>query len=483
MRILSPAFLLFGLIAIAAWRLHGHKHYRVAVLTALNAYFLWSYAPNPLALVPLALFVVQGYLLVRLMQTWPRRWLLLVSVTAYVLLFAHLRRYALVSGLMPLPGPYVTVGLSYILFRALHVMIDAQSGLPVERLGLVRWFNYTCGFLSFVSGPIQRYEDFVAQEEHAGRTPLDVPELHEGLSRISHGLVKLTLVEFFVRDAHRRSVVLIEKMLSGKTTSSQLPLWVIVAAACFAFTVYLYVNFSGYMDVVIGLGRLMGFDLPENFDKPFLATSFLELWSRWHITLSEWFKTYTFNPIVTSLARKYPKPTLMPYFGVLGFLVAFFVMGVWHGTSKLFLFYGLFLGLGVSGNKLYEVLLRKKLGKKRHRALMKHKLYCAVTNGMTIAYFAAALVCFWRPWKELVAMVVGLGALGTALVMVVLLVSSIAIMSLLRLGSLVATKLPLERIAANLFAQRTYMGLKVFWLLLYFALSASDAPPFVYEEF
>src|SRR3546814_7265352 len=108
------------------------------------------------------------------------------------------------------------------------------------------------------------------------------------------------------------------------------------------------------MGVAIGLGRLLGIAIPENFNRPELARNFLEFWSRWHITLSDWFKFYVFNPVTKELLRIADRPTLTPWLGAVGFFLTFFVMGVWHGTSATFVVYGLLLGLGVSLNKRSE---------------------------------------------------------------------------------------------------------------------------------
>src|SRR3546814_9533403 len=105
------------------------------------------------------------------------------------------------------------------------------------------------------------------------------------------------------------------------------------------------------MGVAIGLGRLLGIAIPENFNRPELARNFLEFWSRWHITLSDWFKFYVFNPVTKELLRIADRPTLTPWLGAVGFFLTFFVMGVWHGTSATFVVYGLLLGLGVSLNR------------------------------------------------------------------------------------------------------------------------------------
>jgi D-alanyl-lipoteichoic acid acyltransferase DltB (MBOAT superfamily) len=89
---------------------------------------------------------------------------------------------------------------------------------------------------------------------------------------------------------------------------------ILVAAS---YPLYLYSNFSGYIDVVIGIARFLRMRLPENFNRPFSSDNFLNFWSRWHITLSEWLKTYVHNPLLLNLMRRYPAPGLQAFWGVL----------------------------------------------------------------------------------------------------------------------------------------------------------------------
>src|SRR5208283_1744431 len=112
------------------------------------------------------------------------------------------------------------------------------------------------------------------------------------------------------------------------------PLWLKLFAAFRLAAVYpffLYANFSGYIDIVIALARLMRVRLPENFDRPFAASSVMEFWNRWHMTLSTWLKTYVYNPLLLILMRRFQaSPGIHPVLGVVCFFVTFFLIGVWH---------------------------------------------------------------------------------------------------------------------------------------------------------
>jgi D-alanyl-lipoteichoic acid acyltransferase DltB (MBOAT superfamily) len=185
------------------------------------------------------------------------------------------------------------------------------------------------------------------------------------------------------------------------------------SAVASLYTVYLYFNFSGYMDIVIGAGALLGQSLPENFDKPFLARSFLEFWQRWHMTLSQWFKFYLFNPLLMLLMSAFPAPALTAYLGVVAFFITFLIMGVWHGTTAVFVIYGLLMGAGASINKVWQIVCADRLGKKRYRALTENVAYVYAARGLTVAYFVLALTCCWIPeLPQLISLMGRLGFLG-----------------------------------------------------------------------
>jgi D-alanyl-lipoteichoic acid acyltransferase DltB (MBOAT superfamily) len=192
------------------------------------------------------------------------------------------------------------------------------------------------------------------------------------------------------------------------------------ASSAIAYTVYLYYNFSGYMDIVIGVGWLLGQDLPENFNKPFLARDFLEFWTRWHMTLSQWFKTYLFNPLMSLLIDRFPQPVMVPYLGVTAFFVTFFVMGIWHGTTPVFAVYGALMGAGASINKLWQLMLVDHLGRQKYRLLGEKPLYAYACRGLTCSFFAIGITCLWVNMDQLRRLwgTLGPGGLSSTLLLI-----------------------------------------------------------------
>ena len=139
----------------------------------------------------------------------------------------------------------------------------------------------------------------------------------------------------------------------------------------------------------------------ENFNRPFSASSFLEFWNRWHITLSTWLKNYVYNPLLLALMRRITSRTLEPFLGVFCFFVTFFLVGVWHGRTSEFLFYGVLQGAGMAANKLWQLALAGALGRKPYKALAKNPFYIAFGRGLTFTWFAFTLFWFWGDWSKI----------------------------------------------------------------------------------
>jgi D-alanyl-lipoteichoic acid acyltransferase DltB (MBOAT superfamily) len=140
--------------------------------------------------------------------------------------------------------------------------------------------------------------------------------------------------------------------------------------------------------------------LPENFDRPFSSTSFLEFWNRWHITLSSWLKTYVYNPLLLLLMRRISLLSLQVYLGVFCYFVTFFLIGIWHGRTSEFAVYGVLLGGGAAINKLWQSTLTSMLGRKGYKALASNAFYTAFSRGLTFCWFALSLFLFWADWAQ-----------------------------------------------------------------------------------
>ncbi len=390
----SFQFVVFGLTAALASNLGRSRIWRCGVLMLASAIFIAVLAQGPLLLLPLAGFLLLGYAGLALMERgWSKG--LVWSILAVVLAYAWLKKYTFLPADGFLRFPYFTLGLSYIFFRVLHLLIDAGENGETRHVGPGAYLLYTLNFTTLVSGPIQRYEEFARDQFADPPIALGARVIGLQLERIVRGFFKVNVLAMVLH-------MLQEDALAQ--LSQPLPPAIKLFAAfrlAIVYPFFLYANFSGYIDIVIALARLMRVRLPENFDRPFSASSFLDFWSRWHITLSLWLKTYVYNPLLLALMRRFSAVSLQPYLGILCFFVTFFLVGIWHGRTSEFVVFGVLQGGGVAINKLWQVRLALFLGRKRYRALAGNPLYIAFGRGLTFSWFAFSLFCFWASWKQI----------------------------------------------------------------------------------
>jgi D-alanyl-lipoteichoic acid acyltransferase DltB (MBOAT superfamily) len=370
--------------------------WRQAVLLLANLVFLASISRQWLAYLPLLAFLAVGYVGIRLAQSRKSTAAFLALLGTTILLFLWLKQYRIVPESLFLPFAYLTVGLSYIFFRVLHMIIDARDGNLTDRVGVVPYLNYTLNFTTLIAGPIQSYSDYALSQLGPHVPRLTLERAGTAIERIALGFFKVRVLSMFALAVQGAAV---NDLIHGPMHGSRL---LTASYTAVLYPVFLYFNFSGYCDMMIGLARFLGFDLPENFDRPFSSTSFLEFWgSRWHMTLSNWLKVYVYTPLLKALMGRFPSATIDPFLGVCAYFFTFFLIGAWHGQTSEFLFFGFLLGLGVSLNKLYQVLMAKALGRKRFKSLSCNFFYCAFARGLTFTFFAFTLLWFWSTWPQI----------------------------------------------------------------------------------
>jgi len=481
MTIASLSFLLFALAAIVICQTAACLSWRPArdfVFLAFNIGFLWTFAAGGwVGFLPMAGFVLAGYAAVVLLRANRSRALFLLLLILPLALFFWLKKYAFVPRALWLTVPYVTIGVSYIFFRILQLVIDAGSGNLGGRFGLVSYLNYTLNFTTLVSGPIQRHEDFSQNEEHP--RPVGWFTGGSAVERIIIGFFKVLVLSALLHEWHKQSldILAIRSAPADRIVAS--------AEALIGYTIYLYCNFSGYTDIVIGVARFLGFELPENFNRPFSALNFMDFWARWHMSLSNWLKTYVYNPLLKGLMARIPSPGVDPYLGALAFLVTFFLIGVWHGQTWIFVLYGILLGVGVSGNKLYQVWMIKRLGRKEYRSLSAHWAYRTAARGLTFTYFNLSLVCFWAGWPQISDICSRLSWGGAVAVAgLIWLVSAVALEAWERLRALtLAVQIKQQPLVLSRYLRTAWGTALVLITIGMVSLTATPAPDIVYKNF
>ena len=400
MSLTSLGFLGFAALSIILLRILPGGGWRQATLLGLDAAFLYSQTDALLPLLPLIGFVLLGYVAVIAAERRRARHGLGLLVLGMVAIFVWLKRYPLVSALPTFGFAFTVVGLSYMLFRILHIVIDVGQG-SLNRPRFVSYLNYVFNFLCLLSGPIARLEDFEPQLRV--RPPLPSwREIDAAAQRILRGYVMVAVLASIATNF----VNLLKPEFSAALVHGEVAHGVRVYALLTGTYLFnLYVNFSGYMEIVIGIGVLAGLTLPENFNFPFLSKNFLDLWSRWHITLSNWLKFYLFNAVLKSLGARFGTRSNMAYLGAIAFFVTFVVMGIWHGTTYIFFVYGLFLGAGVTVNRLWQIWAPQWLGKSGYKNLQQRQWYFQLSRAATLSYLAVALTSFWITDQQAAALI------------------------------------------------------------------------------
>ena len=197
----------------------------------------------------------------------------------------------------------------------------------------MEYYNNVLFFPALPAGPIDRIERFV-KNLRAEETP-SINRVMDGFERVLMGLVK----KFVVAD----SLALISlNAANALQVTSFTWRWVLV----YAYAIQIFFDFSGYTDIAIGMARWMGIRLPENFNRPYLKSNLNQFWNNWHITLTQWFRAYYFNPITRALKTSRVKysPLAIILFGQVSTMV---IIGLWHGMTWNFVAWGFWHGIGM----------------------------------------------------------------------------------------------------------------------------------------
>jgi len=331
----------------------GWKQNRLATLVLTSTVFLLDltrylgvekvfnlFSPRPQILAIGLGAVVLGFLVIYLTRKWERIWLVLALI-AILFAFLLLRiptlattSYAWIAGLLgsndSISLPIQWLGFSYIAFRLIHTVRDRQTKrLPAVKLD--EYVTYVIFFPSLIAGPIDRLERFTPELRQP--LPLENEDWLFVIQRVFFGLFK----KFVIADT-----LAVIALSDGLTLYIHSTPWMWLTVYAYAFQIYF--DFSGYTDIAIGMGRLLGIRLPENFRSPYQKSNIALFWTNWHITLTQWFRAYYFNPLTRSLRRTKISVWLMLMLVQLSTMV---LIGLWHGITWNFALWGLWHGIGL----------------------------------------------------------------------------------------------------------------------------------------
>src|ERR1700728_3249152 len=278
------------------------------------------------------------------------------------------------------------LGLSYLTFRLCHLVQEVRNDL-VEMPTLPEYLSFSFFVPTLSVGPINPYSKYIASY----RSPNHDPELiRKSLLRILVGLTKYLFL----------STLLNQYTYSGLLLDGHPHLKIDLLVALFSYTFYMYCNFSGFCDMVVGVSGLLGIDVMENFDVPFAARNLQEFWTKWHISLSTWLRDMMFTPMVKALVRIFG-PRSASNAIAFSIFVVFIVCGIWHGVGVNFALFGLSQGVGLATVHYYTIFLKRKLGKQGFAAYRANRLISAIGTVVTFVYFSLSLFLFANSWENM----------------------------------------------------------------------------------
>lgn len=330
-------FVLFFLIVYPIYlALKGTKLRLLWLLVASYVFYAWL---NPLYLILLLYATSFDYIVVLMMEKWERKkiWLSISIVNSLALLgffkyagFITANLNVLLSSFgisytLPAPGIILPIGISFYIFQSMSYTIDYYRGNIEREKSFITYATFVSFFPRLVAGPIERARNLLPQLHM--RPKFSRQDITDGFS--------LFIVGFFKKVALADYLALYVDKIYAAPDKFQSPALIL---ATFLFGWQIYFDFSGYTDMARGVARTMGFNLTLNFNNPYLATGLGDFWSRWHISLSSWFKDYVYIPFGGNRRGKFNTYRNM--------FLTMLVSGLWHGAAWTFVIWGVVHALG-----------------------------------------------------------------------------------------------------------------------------------------
>ena len=349
------------------------------------------------------------------------------------------------------------IGISFYTFQILSYVIDVYLGKVKVQKNILFLGSYITAFPQLIAGPIVRYETI--EQELTKRTH-SIDKVYDGINRFIIGLSKKVLI------ANNVGYITTHVMNQIPTTYGFIG--AIISMLC--YTLQIYFDFSGYSDMAIGIGKILGFSFPENFNYPYIANNITDFWRRWHITLSSWFKEYVYIPLGGNRVKWYRH--------IINILIVWLLTGLWHGASINFLLWGLYYGIFLI---IEKYLLKKVLDKTP--AFIKH-IYTIIiiVIGWTI-FYNTNLTDLLNTFKSLI------GYYGLGNIKVFVYTESLTVVNIIAVifGLLLSTpvfKLINDKLGKN----KLYITIKDIVLILLFILCivyliSGSYNPFIYFRF
>ena len=242
-----------------------------------------------------------------------RRWMVIaISSLILLLLFFKLGANITTSIVAPL-------GISFYTLQAISYVVDVERKEIEAEKSLVRLIMYLSFFPTITSGPIYRYKNFI--DDHSR----NITELKPEYNRIINGIIYVIYGYFLKLVISIRVQIAVDSVFADHRTAQYG--WITLAVVAILYSIQIYSDFAGYSAIVIGIGHILGYRIPENFKAPYLSGSIREFWGRWHISLSSWLKDYIYIPLGGNRKGRIRK--------YLNIMITFIISGFWHGANGL----------------------------------------------------------------------------------------------------------------------------------------------------
>lgn len=297
--------------------------YKKYIILLANLYFIFY-----LGIIPTLIIIFSGfvyYFAGLLLGKKHCKWILFSAILINVFILIFFKYNTQLAGFPPLNNysegivkyrVFAPIGISFYTFQGISYIADVYKKKIGSEKDIIKFFCYFTFFATITSGPIIRYEDFDQEN-----STYDYDAAFEGVKRIIFGLFKkLYLSSRFA---------FLTNTLWGNAETNFAIAWI----ATIAFTLQIYLDFSGYSDIAIGVAKCFNLNFKENFNYPYMAESMTDFWRRWHISLSQWFRDYIYIPLG---GNRVTLPRML-----FNMLVVWLLTGIWHGSTVTFIVWGL----------------------------------------------------------------------------------------------------------------------------------------------
>jgi alginate O-acetyltransferase complex protein AlgI len=308
-------FIALVTIAIASWRLP--EHWQLDGISLISTGFICFFSPAAAIILFISSAIVYSISCYRSKNS---SWILL-GIIYCVIQFLTIRYFQTnLSQDSDLAVP--VLGIAYFTCRHIHYLIETYKSNI--RPNLRQFWHYQSFLPAIVTGPITRYPEFIRELD---RRRWDSVRASLAIERIVYGYAVVVIIgNYSIYHLIRQQILIYESNIIVYAWLKSLYSWT-----------YLYAQFSGWSSVAVGFSLLIGIRIPENFNRPFLATNLIEFWQCWHISLSSWCKDYVFTPIVST--------TRKPLIAIIAAMIA---VGIWHELSIYYLLWGTYHAIGIA---------------------------------------------------------------------------------------------------------------------------------------